>query len=323
MNHSWISLSIFTEKDALRRPLFMLLTFSAVLISIIVPMASAFQFGNMGQRLAADGTMAFQLTFGIILSAYLASATLGDERQKGVAAMLLTKPVSHPCYILTRFAGTASVLLLFSIIMALTGMLAHRIAESPTAAERYMTDSLTGLASLGVLIIAALWGGWRNFRKNHSFHASAIIALLTLLAALCLACGLWTRSGSFSTNYASELDPTIMLRACSLWLALLIFSATAMALGIVLRPVSNAACLILLLMAGMLLPPLAAAAGFPGWQLTALLPDWNRFWIANPNTTMGTAPLESLAVNLIYAIPMIAAPLLLATHFLKSSEIQS
>ncbi len=274
------ALSILPAREVARTPIVLLLAAASVVATLVVPLALAFQFGDTGQRLARDGGLALQLTLGIILCACTASAVIRTERESGVAAMLLTKPVTRHWYLLSRFFALAAVAILFSSITTPATLLAHRAAEAFDPNHGYVTDVTAALAGLLCIPLACGIAGIQNWRRRSSFHAVALGALPPLLWTACLLIGFFTRSGAPTLRYAPLLDPRILLAALSLLGALLVFCALALTVGLFLPPVSTVAICMITLFGGL-------AAGTrsvrpAGRNLVfSLLPNWNLFWPAD------------------------------------------
>lgn len=309
-------------REMLRSPITLLLTISPVFITLLIPVILAFQFGDTGKRLVRDGGLGLQLTSGVLLAATCACSLIQKERESGIAAMLLTKPVGRVTYLLSRFAGIAIILLLFSLTATLATMLAHRAAASLEPSFGFRTDYITASAGLTCLILAACVAGWRNWKHNDSFHAVATVSLPILLAMLTVISGFYTRTGHITMQYNPQLDARILLAAFALYLLLLIFAALALTMSIHLKPVSTAISCMLILFGGFATPVLLAKENLAR-PLTAFLPNWNWFWIANHLDTGQKELLPSFAFLNVYGIFFITAILLLGIICMQKAEVPS
>ncbi len=317
----YVTLSLLPLREVLRTPVVLLLAGAAVCSTLLVPLALAFQFGDTGQRLVRDGGLALQLGLGIILCAYAACAILRTDQQSGVAAMLLTKPVTRPQYLLSRFGAIALLALLFSAITTPATLLAHRAVETLDPQYGYVTDVRAALAGLLCIPLACAVAAWQNWRKQQSFHATALGALPALLWATCGLMGFISRTGVFSLTYHPHMDPGIILAALPLLVALWVFAALALTLGIRLPPVTTMALCLLTLFGGLLAGARIAHAPTPN-TLLAWIPNWNLFWPATQLDQSPAAIIQYLPWPLLYGCLLILGILTVGVQWTHRLEIQ-
>ncbi len=318
----WLPLTLLPAHEILRAPITVLLTASAAATTLLIPLVIAFQFGDTGRRLVRDGGLGLLLTVGTILAAASACNIFRRERESGIAAMLLTKPVSRPWYFLSRFLGVGLIVMLFAAVMTPATMLAHRAAEAYHPDTGFKSDYIAALSGLFCIPLACLTGGWWNWKKHVAFHAVTLLSLPIYLWSACLMAGWYTRAGTFTLSYSPDLDPTIILATCSLVLVLLIFAALALALSMYLPPVSTAAVCLLALFAGF---------STPAWMLNstrlrpivAFLPNWNWFWLTE---TIDTAPHllgGRFLLAFVYGLLFLTATVIWGMTLMKRVEVPS
>jgi hypothetical protein len=323
MQKAQITLASLPAREILRAPITLLLTACVTFITLFIPLILAFQFGDTGRRLVRDGGLGLQWTIGILLAAACACSLIRRERESGVAAMLLTKPVARHWYLLSRFAGISSVILLFSITSTAATMLAHRAAEAFSVDAGFRTDHLAAISGMLCIPLACLMGAWRNWKNNGSFHATAILALPACLIATCLLAGFFTRSGTFTLQYSPQLDFRIGLASLGISLALLVFTALALSLSIFFPPVTTIAVCLIVLFGGLASPALLVHQNFMG-NLFALLPNWNWFWLANQlDAAESTSLLPQFAFVLLYGSCWTVALLSIGSVLMDKVEVPS
>jgi hypothetical protein len=318
---SQIALVSLPAQEMLRNPITVLLSLATVFMTLLIPLVLAFQFGDTGKRLVRDGGLGLQLTFGIILASACACNLIQKERQSGVAAMLLTKPVGRHTYLLSRFVGIGLVLFVFSSSAAIATMLAHRSAEGFDPDVGLQTDRITASAGLLCIVIAAGIAGWRNWLRNDSFHAITITSLPVLLAMLSLLCGFYTRAGRLTWVYAPQQDPRILLVALAIYLLLLVFTALALTMSIYLKPVNTTLTCIIILLTGFSTPVWMAKAQF--MPFVALFPNWNWFWLANHLNAGQSGLTTSFLFAGGYGSLLIAAILCIGFLLIEKAEVPS
>lgn len=317
-----LSLATLPAHEMLRTPITLLLTVTAACSTLITPLVIAFQFGDTGRRLVRDGGLGLQLTIGTILAATCACTLIRRERESGITAMLLTKPVSRPWYLLSRFLGIGMIILLFTAIITPATMLAHRAAEAFHPEIGFKTDTLAALSGLLCIPLACLTGGWYNWKKRYSFHAVTYLTLPAYLAGACLLAGFYTRSGSFTRAYQPDLDLRIIVAALSLMLVLLIFAAMALSMSTYLPPVSTALVCLMILFGGFS-TPLLLSQTTSLQPLVALLPNWNLFWLTEAmDTSEQHLPFRFLLAS-GYGLLWLSATVLLGMTLMKRVEVPS
>jgi len=316
----WRPLIALPVREILRAPITFLLSSTTVCATLCIPLVLAFHFGDTGRRLVRDGGLALQLSAGIILAAASACNLIRRERESGVAALLLTKPVARHSYLLSRFAGIAGVLIVFSISALLANLLAHRAAETFSPGTGYRTDATAALLGILCLPLACATAGWLNWRRNFSFHAVATLALPLYLLITCLMMGFLSRDGTLTWPYHPQLDLRIVVAAAALLLPLLVFAAIALTASIRLQPVTTVMLCLIVLFAG-LFAPLGIARTNLLRPLATLIPNWNWFWLASHLDDASRSLLTASVFATLYGTTLLGAILLLAMHLMQTVEV--
>lgn len=320
--HQLRILSWITAREILRNPVCVLIAVSTVLITIMIPMAVAYQFGDTAKRLAGDSGLAFQLVAGILISAYAACSIVHRDRHTGSASMILSKPVIPAVFFLSRFIGIAAVLLVFSITTGLSTLLAQRMAEIFSTELGFATDHTTALFALLAVVAACVTAGLMNYSRNASFCANVFIAIPILLASVAWLSGYYDQGGNWSSVYKCTLSFKIITPILFVFLALLMFTAVALTLALVFTSVTTTVFCFLMLFAGLSAEWLINgkyASAPTRWILLALLPDWQHFWLADFQAHRNI-PTGTLLQTGAYALFYTAATLSLGALIFHRSE---
>ena len=80
-----IAVAVATALEGLQQPVCLLLAFTAVELTILVPLVQLFSFGE-GGRLARDSGLAILLVGGMLLAAFTSGSTLAREIASGTVA---------------------------------------------------------------------------------------------------------------------------------------------------------------------------------------------------------------------------------------------
>ncbi|MFU8780557.1 MAG: hypothetical protein ACNA71_05975, partial [Kiritimatiellia bacterium] len=168
--------------------------------------------------------------------------------------------------------------------------------------------------------LACATGAWRNWKHNASFHATTMIALPTYLIVACLLAGFYTRAGTITLRYNPQLDIRIALAAFCLVLALLVFTALALALSIFFPPVTTIAICLIVLLGGLASQALLAHDNIASVWLS-LLPNWNWFWLANLLDGAAGSITARMTFALLYGAMWTAATLCVGSILIDKVEV--
>lgn len=318
-----ITLTRITASETIRQPVCFLLTIICVVLTIGVPLITAYNFGE-GGRLARDSGLAFHLIFGMLISGYAACAALDRERKSGTTAAILSKPVDSSIYFISKFFGIVSVIILFSISASTATLLSKRIAIHFTLDSSFVIDYQTAIAAIILCpVIACCFGAWNNFKNRRSFASTAIVTLPILMVALTAACGLFTRDGHWHP-YNPQLQWQIIVVSGLITLGLSMFSAIALSLAVRLSLIPVIFSCFIILICG-----LASDQTF-SWAhqkpaiaqlIFTLIPNWYNFWTADAIANGQSIHLSYALNSALYSVLYTGAVLIMGATAFKHSEI--
>lgn len=302
----FLCLTALHTRQLFRHPFFLLLTIATVSLTLLLPLVFSHTFSNTARRLASDGGLAFQWIAGIIMAATAAGMTSGYQRKTGTAAMLLAKPVSRTLLFLSHFVGMALLILMFSAATGLATLLADRIAETFTPQTGYRIDLTTAALALLCPLLACAIGASMNALNKTTFYACAFCLLPLLLAVTVVLTGFYDRAGNWTSVFSFTPSLTILPSVILIATALLMFCAMALTLALLFKSVTVTLAGFAILAAGLssewlIVEKLADAPLARG--ALALLPNWQRFWLASPSLTPS---LPAFGLTALYACLYIA-----------------
>ncbi len=295
--HAFLALATLTARETLRQPLCLLLTATAVAACAILPLVVSHTLGE-SRAMMADTALALHLLLGMLLAGFGAGLTLTAECRRGTAASVLSKPVGRELFFLAKFAGLAAVMLLFSVLLTLAGMLAVRVVN-----EAYQPDRRAAGALLAALPVALAAAGARNYLRRAPFASGAFAALLVTLLAAFVGAGFFDAEGrrvAFGAAYDWALLPANALLAMALW----VLAALALALATRLTMVPLVTLCSAVFFAGLMSDYLfGRAAAHSRWAaaLYAAIPNWQHFWMADAVHLGEPIPGAYLARAALYA----------------------
>ncbi len=319
-----LTIAAMTARDALRRPIVLLLTVTAVLLTGLAPMVLLHTFGEPG-KLARDGGLAFHFLFGMLVVVQASASALSREIRAGTAATVLSKPVGRDMYFLAKYAGVALVVLAFSLAAMMSTLLAECVAERWTQTPRgagELVDWRTGrwllLAPLAALAVA----GVRHYASRRPFGSAAFGLLLVALGVVLMSTAVFDRTGALAA-FAWRLDWRLLPAGALMTAALLVLAAVAVTASTRLSAGATSACCLLLLVMGMLWeyilgPP--PAGGLALW-LYGLVPNWQHFWMSDALIGGGRIPWAYVGDVYLYGGFYTAALLILGMVSFRHADV--
>ena len=311
-----LAISRITAAELARQPFFLLATMLAVLGSVLLPMFTVYRMGDIG-RFARDGALAFQSVLGLLVCAYGASVALRGELSAGTAAMVLTKPVGRPTFLLAKYLGIMVPLLWFSLACACATIGAATISEHFSMVDDNYASLPFALLFLGAVPTAMLVGAVVNYSRRTPFSATAFRSLPLLLGATL---PLALLSGMLD---ASALDWSAPLASLLVFLMLAVLAAMCLALSARLRAAPAVCGAVAIFSCGLLsdayLLPLAATSRMAA-LLHGILPNFQTFWCADMMARGGISP-SYIGWAGLYAALWICLSLLLGIWLFDDSEL--
>ena len=261
---------------------------ATILMMGLIPLVVAYQLGEEG-KLARDCALAVHFVFGLLLAGYAAGSALTREMRNGTASSVLSKSVSRETFFMAKFAGVAAVVALFSFCAMLSTLLSARIAPF-----FYRPDMLAASLTLAGPPLAFLAGGAANLWRQRPFATSAVLWLTGFLIAAFVVVAFLDRQGhvvAFGGAIEWRLAPASML----ITLSLFVLAAVAITLAARLSSGPALAGVFVVFSLGLVSEFLfgrAAPHSTLASAASALLPDWQHFWLTDALVRGGTIPLD-------------------------------
>lgn len=274
-----------TLLEGLQQPAVLLLALACMELTALQPVLQLHAFGEEG-RLARDCGMAFQLVFGVLLSALVAGSSLAAEIRDGTAATAIAKPAGRAAFLVGKYAGAAGVVLVFCWCSSWEVLLAVRTSEAVVETSRFygaVRDSLCGLLSVAAPAAALALAALLDIRSRRRFGLWFFAFSAALLPLVALVLGFFDRTGGWTgfSAWSPGLDARLVPLALLLFALLCAFCALSTALTTRLQTGSAAALSFLVLFLGFLADGARADWGAAGHVLYALVPDVQSFWLAD------------------------------------------
>ncbi|MBN2677791.1 MAG: ABC transporter permease subunit [Anaerolineaceae bacterium] len=122
------------------------------------------------------------LQFGILLALLLSMGLVAVEKERGTAALMLSKPLSRSSFIISKFLGVAIVLLAAVIVSSLGGWYYTYYLFEPLAISFWL--ALNGALLLVFLVVAAITLLFSTVFTSQAAAAGAGLGVYLLISLL-------------------------------------------------------------------------------------------------------------------------------------------
>jgi ABC-type transport system involved in multi-copper enzyme maturation permease subunit len=322
----FLTLASLSSLEALRQPIFLLLTTTCVVVTVLVPTLHMHNFGESG-KLARDSGLAFHFVFGLFIAGHAAASSLSREVRSGTASAVLSKPVSRDIFFLAKFAGIACVIVGFSLCSASATLLGERIAEkfeTIRGIPDYITDWRTAGLAIAAPVAAYLVAGLINYRTKRPFGSTAFGLLLAFLLFAFLVSGFLDRSGRLG-RFDLIVQWRIVPASILVTMGLLVLAAIAMSFSARLTVVPTLTLCSVVFAVGLASDFLFGrhiGASKAAAVLYRIVPNWQHFWVADMLTGGGTISASYVFDAGLYAVIYAAAVLCLGVVSFRWADMK-
>lgn len=308
-----------TALDAIRQPLAFLLFASTLILIALLPLVLSHTLGE-SVKFVRDGSLGFMFVAGLILGAHIACASITNEVRHGTVSVVLSKPIARTTFFLAKYAGIATVLLLFSAGITMAVMLSVR-----TAFDAYVTDWWSAAPLLLACAAAFVLGGLSNYFLRRSFVSNAFITLLLLLTLAFIFAGFVDQQGN-AMSFGALYDFRILPAATLIALAILVLAGLSVSLATRFSTIPT-----LSICGGIFFIGLLSDYYFGRHAETSQLakalyyvfPNWQHFWVVDALGGDGSIPLEYVLLAGAYAAVYLAGILMFGLLAFQRMEVEA
>ena len=320
---TFFRLSMNACRECLREPVFYLMLLAALIMIGLFPYFSMFVFRQQ-IRLVCDSSMATTMLFGLFAAVLCSARTISREMKNGTVLLLMSKPVSRFSFVTAKIFGILISLTIFVFVCNSATWLSILVAK-----DQFRLSMPLVYFYFGTIVLAALYGGIRNFAAQKSFSSNAVIAMAVLYPVIAAVSQFvrwrdlseYLRADPESYMQADILIPALCMLFFSVWIMGVISSALATKLEIV----GNLMVSLLLFLIGMVLHYFAATAlgvGSVGALLcTSLVPNWQLFWMGDVLSNRVHIPASYFIWTLLYSVLYCTAWIGWAFFLFRDSEL--
>lgn len=326
MHNKLLAILRTTFIETVRQPVYGILLWSAALwLGLFGPGLAAFSLeGGGDSKILKDIGLSTLLLYGLLCGAFSASSVVTREIESFSALTVISKPVSRPLFVIGKFLGVSTAVLMGLYVLTLVFLMTVRQGVFEMVTDKW--DQPVLYLGLGAAILSLLVAGVGNFFYGWHFGATLnymIIPTGTLatLAVLCFD-KTWILQDPIK-DLTTNLQPVIygaIMVAC----AVLILTAFAVAFSTRLSQVMTLLLTVSVFMVGLLSDYYFGVRADHGLLFNVLhhvLPNFQFFWIGDALTQDQPVPFAQVQLVLAYTGLYTTAVLMLAVILFQTREV--
>ncbi len=333
-----ISRNTFTE--SIRQPVFVVLLVVAAFALLLNPQLAAYTMDD-DNKMMIDMGMSILLSAGLLIAAFTATGVVSEEVEKKTVLTVVSKPVSRPVFVVSKYLGVAAALTLAFWILSIVFLFTVRHGVMQTAGDQFDMPVITlGLAAWVMALVLAAGGNYLYHWVFTSVFVKSLAAMLTLAILLVLLIGPgWTLQGiGYEFSHEGHWpDGQLLIVMLLVFEAVMLLTAVAIAastrLGQVMTLLICVGVFFLGLVSETMLGPASKAATSDatglgagvGWLIGRVtywaLPNLQFLWLVDALPRDLHVPMSHVGWLTAYAGLQIAAVLCLAVALFQTREV--
>ena len=305
-----------TFRECFRTNVFFVLLVSSLLLIGLFPILSLFVFGEQ-YKMIIDSSMAISLFFGLLVAVLLASHTFYREAANGTLFLLLSKPVPRYMFVSAKVFGILLALTFFMVTCGIASLNSLTISIT-----QFKTNYSNMLIFYAAIVLAAIWGAYRDYFKGSVFTESASLAMLFFFV-LQFFQNYFFPIGELSLKVPElqlNMLPALLLVQFAIWILGTITIVFSTRFNVIVNLMLSFPVYVLGLMSHYFIGKYIDSS-FLCKILYAITPNWQYFWMADSVSSGIKIPVEYIAWAFVYTILYITVCVIIATISFGSKEL--
>ena len=306
--------------ETLRQPVYAIIIVAALFLLFISPSLTMYTMSDDNKLLREIGLSTLFLT-SLFISIFSASGAVAKEMENKTILTVLTKPVQRPIFIIAKFFGVASAVVLAHYIctIALLMVIRHGVLETVNDPHDWTVIATAGIVVVAVFLLSAFF----NYAYEWKFSSTAIV-LTGIFATLGIVFLIFIDNRWQFNPKSNGINAVDIYGSVLLLLAAIIMVALAVALSSRFNIVVTLSCCIGIFLLGLVSD--YAFGRFAETQLWAkigryLVPNLQIFWISDAIYEGSQIPVKYIVITASYALCYTTAILALAIALFQRRQV--
>jgi ABC-2 type transport system permease protein len=306
--------------EIIRQPVYAIIIIAALLLIAISPSLTMYTMSDDNKLLREIGLSTLFLA-SLFIAIFSASGAVAEEIENKTITTVLTKPVQRPIFIIAKFLGVTTAVILSHYICTIALLMAIRHGVLESAAE---THDWTVIGSAGVIIVLVfMLSAFFNYSYDWKFSSTAITLTAVFMTAGILFLAFIDRNWQFNPA-KNGINTVDIYGSLLLLLATIIIVALAVALSARFNIIVTLSSCIGFFLLGLVSD--YAFGRYADAHLWAkigrfLVPDLQIFWISDAIYEGKAVPLLYIGISASYAICYTIAILALAIAVFQRRQV--
>jgi ABC-2 type transport system permease protein len=293
--------------ETLRQPVYAIIIIAALLLFFISPALTMYTMSDDNKLLREIGLSTLFLT-SLFVAIFAASGAVAEEIENKTIVTVLSKPIQRPIFIVAKFLGVASAVILAHYICTIALLMAIRHGVLETAAD---THDWTVIGTAAVAVVSTLLlTTFFSYAYSWKFSSTAIV--LTGISA------------TFGIVFLSFIDRNWQFNPQDNGInALDVYGSVLLLLAAIIIVVTLSACVGVFLVGLVSDYAFGRLADSKIWARVAwfLVPNLQIFWISDAIYEGSQVPLKYIIISASYALCYIIAVLLIAIALFQRRQV--
>ena len=306
--------------ETLRQPVYAIIIVAALSLLFISPSLTMYTMSDDNKLLREIGLSTLFLT-SLFISIFSASGAVAKEMENKTILTVLTKPVQRPIFIIAKFFGVASAVVLAHYIctIALLMVIRHGVLETVNDPHDWTVIATAGVVLAAVFLLSAFF----NYAYEWKFSSTAIV-LTGIFATLGIVFLIFIDNKWQFNPKGNGMNAVDIYGSVLLLLAAIIMVALAVALSSRFNIVVTLSCCIGIFLLGLVSD--YAFGRFAETQLWAkigryLVPNLQIFWISDAIYEGSQVPVKYILITASYALCYTTAILALSIALFQRRQV--
>lgn len=314
------TLSKNTFIETLRQPVYGVIIITALLLLALAPAVTMYSLDD-DNKFLREICLSTLFLAGLFIAIFSASGAVAEEVEDKTIQTILSKPVSRPVFIISKFFGIAAAVALAHYICTVAMLMAirHGVFEDISATYDW---TVLGSAAIGITLTVLL-SAFLNFAYDWKFSSTAVVigAIFATFAIIFLA--FIDKEWKFHPAH-NAINAVDIYGAALLLFAAIIIVALAVALSARFNTVITLSVCIGIFLLGLIND--YTFGRFADTHLWAkigrfVVPNLQVFWISDAIYEGSPIPIEYILISGSYALCYTAAILLIAIALFQRRQV--
>ena len=308
-----------TFTEVIRQPVYLIILACSMALILLSPYFTMFAMLE-NNRMIKDMSLATILLTGLLLSAFSAASVIYQEVENGTILTIITKPVKRSSFILGKYLGLLTALLVAEYLLAL--VLVQLVRTEITEAAYSRTDYPVFVGYIVAAIITLLLAAFANFFYEKPFVSSAVLFALPVFSvfffALCLIGYNWKLQPILTT-----LDMKLLIAILLVFLATALLTAVATAASTRMPPLPTLVLCAFVFLMGLFSDYLFGRhvdVSYAAKVIYNIIPNLQIYWVIDAVLDDRAIPVDYVGYILGYTALYLAGILALAMALFEERE---